>query len=157
MNFAALEEQLLPEIRQLLASPAVQQDLEQVAQAVTSYLVEIIEKEVSTTGFSALVGKIINKIKELFGMKKQYAADTGAGAGSATGTMAMDVTPAASVPIPSWTDTRTQGELEILSAGINAMASHQSWPAVRDSLIPSLVSLLVNYGINLAVSKAAKK
>lgn len=141
INLVSIEEQLEPILKQIVDSPQGQAEI----AIVKAEIINVIQGQIK----AGLLTRIIKKIKEMFNMDNTNTTNTG----TVDGTMTLG----AATTAPAWTDTRTQAELNILSAGIQAMAAHQSWPTVRDALIPNLVSLLVNYGANLAISKLSKK
>ncbi|MDR3561887.1 MAG: hypothetical protein P4N59_10700 [Negativicutes bacterium] len=165
IDLVALEARLAPVIKQLLASPEVKQDIAMVTEAVTSYVLEIIQDEVkpvcSDQGFGRYVRTGISKIKELFCMFKNKvnlhrAADDGAGSGSATGSMSLGpsaATAATAAPAPvTWSATISQGELQVLGAIYQTAVLHENWPLVRNNLEAGIAGLLVNYGFNKAVA-----
>ena len=156
LELAALE----GAIQIILDQPEVQADIslaeKWILEAVETWatqeadtIVQCLPQEVET--ITSLIGRlsrlIIKKFKELFNMKFNLQMFTDSESGAK---------PAVSVQPVSWSATSAQAELDVLSAGIQAMAAHESWPTVRDSLIPNLVALLVNYGASLITSKLSK-
>lgn len=139
--------QVINAIRSALEQPEVQTDI----ALVEGWILEAIrQKYGSVTGLISCLGRLILiKIKGVFRMPEETTVNqetTQETAQTATQEQPM-----------KWTDTRTQMELEVLSAGINAMANHESWATTRDKLVPTIVNLLFNYGVNWAANKINHK
>jgi preprotein translocase subunit SecB len=76
IDLVSLETRVAPNVMQILESPAVKQDLELAASTLTSYIVEVVEEEASKQGLSALIGRIIIKIKGVFKMSNENTNTT---------------------------------------------------------------------------------